>query len=172
MASCPKCGSQVANGASFCPSCGSPIGPAPSPAAVPPSQPSVQAQAPTAAPGGIASNVAAMLTYLPLCFIGLVCAILFAFVLEPYKRDRFIRFHAWQSLALHVVYIVFWIGWMIFSMILTAITPKLAIITVPVFMLVGLGALVLIVILMVKAYGNQLYKLPVLGDWAEKRANS
>ena len=146
MASCPKCGSQVADGASFCASCGSSIGPAPGPAAVPPSQPSVQAQAPTAVPGGIASNVAAMLTYLPLCFIGLVCAILFAFVLEPYKNDRFIRFHAWQSLALHVVFIVFWIGWMIFSAVLTAITPKLAFITVPVSMLVGLGTLVLVVL--------------------------
>ena len=113
-----------------------------------------------------------MLTYLPICLIGLGCAILFAFVLEPYKKDRFIRFHAWQSLALHVVFIVFWIGWMIFSAVLTAISNKFAIITVPVSLLVGLGTLVLIVILMVKAYGNQLYKLPVVGDWAEKRANS
>jgi len=120
----------------------------------------------------MSSNVAAMLTYLPICFIGLVCAILFAFVLDPYKKDRFIRFHAWQSLALHVVFIVFWIGLMIFSAILTAITPKFAIITVPISMLVGLGTLVLIVILMIKAFGNQLYKLPVLGDWAEKRAGS
>jgi uncharacterized membrane protein len=171
MASCPKCGAQVVTGANFCPACGSPIGAAPSPTAIPPAQPSVQEQVSTAAPGGITSNVAAMLTYLPVCFIGLVCAILFAFVLEPYKKDRFIRFHAWQSLALHVAYIVFWIGWMIFSAVLTAITPKLAFITVPVSMLVGLGTLVLVVILMLKAYGNELYKLPVLGDWAEKRAD-
>src|SRR5882757_6119154 len=132
MALCPKCGSQVADGASFCGSCGSAIGAAPSPPAVPPAQPFVQGQAATAATGGIASNVAAMLTYIPVCFIGLVCAILFAFILEPYKNDRFIRFHAWQSLILHVVFIVFWIGWVIFTAILTAISNKLAFITVPI----------------------------------------
>jgi uncharacterized membrane protein len=119
----------------------------------------------------MAANVAAMLTYVPLCLVGLVLSILFGFVLEPYKRDRFIRFHAWQSLAVHVVFVAFWIGWFFFSFVLTSMARIFAIITVPISLLICLGALILMVILMIKAYGNQTFKLPVIGDWAEKQAN-
>jgi uncharacterized membrane protein len=170
MALCPKCGSQVAEGLKFCGACGSSIGAEGSAPATPPSPPSSPGTAGSA--GGIPANVAAMLTYLPLCLIGLVCAILFAFVLEPYKQDRLIRFHAWQSLALHVIFVAFWIGWTIISLVLTAILHFLAILTVPVSMLVGLGALVLMVILMVKAYSGEKYKVPFVGDWAEKQAGN
>jgi uncharacterized membrane protein len=119
----------------------------------------------------MAANLAATLTYIPLCLVGLVFAVLFGFVLEPYRSDRFVRFHAWQSLAVHGVFVAFWVGWFVVSFVLVSISHIFAIITVPIWMLVGLGALVLMVILMVKAYGNQTFKLPVIGDWAEKQAN-
>ena len=83
-----------------------------------------------------------------------------------------IRFHAWQSLAVHGVFIVFWIGWSIVSAGLTGMMRAFAFITLPVSMLVGLGAFVVMVILMVKAYGMQTYKVPIIGEWAEKQANS
>ena len=169
MPLCPKCGSQVAEGVKFCPSCGASIAPA---ATVPPSQPSSQPPISTGSQGGLAPNVAAMLTYTPLCAIGLVCTILFGFILEPFKKDRFVRFHAWQSLALHGIFIAFWVGWTIFSMVLTAIAHFFAVLTVPVSILVAVGFLVLMVILMVKAYGNEIYKLPFVGDWAEKQAGA
>ena len=165
---CPKCGSQVADGLKLCGACGSAIGPEGSAPTTLPTQPS--AAGPTASSGGIPANIASMLTYLPLCLIGLICAILFGFVLEPYKKDRLIRFHAWQSLALHVGFVVFWIAWMIFTFVLTAIISFFAILTVPVSMLLGLGILVLMVILMIKAYGGEQFKLPFVGDWAEKQA--
>jgi uncharacterized membrane protein len=117
-------------------------------------------------------NVAALLVYIPLCLIGLICAVLFGFILEPYKKDRFIRFHAWQSLAIHGGLIVFWIGWFIISAALTAIARGFALITMPVSTLVGLGTLVLMVFLMIKAYNMELYKLPIIGDWAQKQANT
>jgi uncharacterized membrane protein len=169
MALCPKCGSQVADGVKICGACGSSIGPETGTPAtpLPPSS-----SGPTASPGGIPANIAAMLTYLPLCLIGLVCAILFGFVLEPYKQNRLIRFHAWQSLALHVGFIAFWICWTIFSMILTAIIHFFAIITLPISMLIGLGVLVLMVILMIKAYSGEVFRLPIVGDWAEKKAGN
>lgn len=172
MALCPKCGSQVADGAKFCGSCGSTIDSAAnaSGASRPPSSP--QGQPSGVGKSGIAPNVAAMLTYTPLCLVGLVCAILFAFVLEPYKKDRFVRFHAWQSLAIHGALIVFWIGWSVVSGVLTAISRMFAFISIPVSGLVGLGTLVLMIILMIKAYGMKTYKLPVIGDWADKQANN
>ena len=166
MAICSKCGSQLAEGVKFCASCGAstqaPDG-APGVAGSPNS-------ASGASQGGIAPNVAAMLTYLPLCFVGLVCAILFGLVLDPYKKNSFIRFHAWQSLAIHVAVVVFWIGWTIVSMLVAAILHFLAFILAPISLLICLGVLVLMVFLMVKAYGNQTFKVPVLGDWAEKQA--
>ena len=172
MAVCPKCSSQVADGVKFCGSCGFAIGPASGAPGVPTPQAPQQGQSSSGGQGGITPNVAAMLTYIPVCLAGLVCAILFGFILDPYKKDRFIRFHAWQSLAVHGAFIVFWIGWSIVSAGLTAIMRAFAFITLPVSMLVGLGALVLMVILMVKAYGMQTYKVPFIGEWAEKQANS
>jgi uncharacterized membrane protein len=113
-----------------------------------------------------------MLAYIPFCLIGVVCAILFGFILDPYKKDRFIRFHAWQSLAIHGAFLALWIGWVIVSFILTAVARSLALITFPLSMLLGLGALILMVFLMIKAYGNQTFKVPVIGDWAEKQSGS
>jgi uncharacterized membrane protein len=171
MPLCPKCGSQVTKETKFCGACGSSVEPAPNAPPLAPSQPAREAPAPTGGQGGMAANVAAMLTYVPLCLVGLVLAILFGFILEPYKRDRFIRFHAWQSLAVQVLFVAFWFGWFIFSFVLTSIARMFAIITVPISMFIGLGAFILMVILMIKAYGNQTFKLPVIGDWAEKQAN-
>ena len=36
----------------------------------------------------------------------------------------------------------------------------------------GLGGLIIWVLLLVKAYGGQMVKLPVIGDMAEKQANA
>ncbi len=172
MALCPKCGSQIADGAKFCASCGAPI--AATPPVAPPASapPPAQGQPFPATQSGLGPNVAAMLAYLPLCLIGLICAVLFGFILEPYKTDRFVRFHAWQSLAIHGALIVFWIAWFIVSTALTAIARVFALITVPVSGLVGLGTLVLMVFMMIKAYNKEMYKLPIIGDWAEKQANT
>jgi uncharacterized membrane protein len=171
MPLCPKCGSQVSDGVRFCGACGSSVELAPNAPALPSSQPAPQGPAPTGGPGGMAPNIAATLTYVPLCLIGLVCAVLFGFILEPYKNDRFIRFHAWQSLAVHGAFLALWIGWFIFSAVLAAVAHIFAIVTIPISMLVGLGALILMVILMIKAFGNESFKLPMIGDWAEKKAN-
>jgi uncharacterized membrane protein len=171
MPVCPKCGAQVAEGIKFCSACGSSVEPTPNAPALPRSQPGPQGPAPTGGQGGMAPNIAAMLTYVPLCFIGLVCSILFGFIIEPYKNDRFIRFHAWQSLAVHGAFLAFSIGWFILSVVLAAIARVFAIITFPISMLIGLGTLILMIVLMIKAYGNESFKLPVIGEWAEKQAN-
>ena len=171
MASCPKCGSKVADDAKFCGSCGATITPSTVTPAVTPSQPSPPGPTASDSQSGIAPNVAAMLVYLPVCLIGIVCAILFAFILDPYKQDRFIRFHAWQSLAIHICLVGFFMVWQFFFFVLAFITHGLAVLLVPLNLLVGFGALVLMVMLMIKAYGKETYKVPVIGDWAEKQAN-
>jgi uncharacterized membrane protein len=120
---------------------------------------------------GLDYNVAALLCYLPVCAISIIFPIIWL-VTEP-KQNRFLRFHALQSLfltgAFVVVYIVLSIlggvmmaatpfrsaGWSLFSLLQSAVL---------------LFFLVLAIIAMIKAYGNQMWKIPVIGDIAEKNS--
>ena len=111
---------------------------------------------------GLEENIAGVLCYV----LGWLTGIVFL-VLE--KENKFVRFHAMQSIAtflpLSIIAIVismmgravFWgFGglWMIFSLI---------------NMLIGLLGLILWLILMFKAYQGEMYKLPIVGDFAEKQ---
>ncbi|HEV2418667.1 MAG TPA: zinc-ribbon domain-containing protein, partial [Terriglobia bacterium] len=88
MAFCPKCGTQVDAGAAFCKSCGASTGGLWSGGAAAPPPPGAGSTPMT-------SNVAALLTYI----LGFITGIIFL-VIEPYKRDPFVRFHAFQSIFL------------------------------------------------------------------------
>jgi uncharacterized membrane protein len=122
--------------------------------------------------GGLANNVAALLAYLP-C-IALLASILWL-VTEP-KSNRFLRFHALQSLffgvALTVVFIILWIVIVIIQFVVASISTGLAAIAGLLFTLllfgVGIAALGGYILCMMKAYQGQLWKLPVVGALAEK----
>jgi|SRR5882672_7494655 len=117
-------------------------------------------------------NVAGMLCYLPICCINLVFSIIW-FASEP-KENRLLRFHALQSLLLiGVFFVVSVICW--FLAIAIAVTP------VPgstagwglfglLRLVVGLIFLVISIIGCVKAYQGEMWKLPIIGDIAEKNA--
>ena len=117
MAFCGKCGGELLEGARFCNTCGSSVAaPAPVPAA-PAAAPEPVAAAPVSAAGtGMTSNVAGLLAYV----LGFITGIVFL-VLEPYNKDKFVRFHAFQSIFFNVLMIGFWIVWTILSMIMWAI---------------------------------------------------
>jgi uncharacterized membrane protein len=163
MAACAKCGSVVSDGASFCGVCGSPISKVSSPVAPPPPPPPVAPMG--AASAGMTSNVAGALAYL----FGLVTGIIFL-VLEPYKRDPFVRFHAFQSIFLNVVLIIFGIVW---SNIIVMGMLSLGFLWT-IFSLIGtlvyLAFFLLWLFLMYKAYNNETFKIPVIGDIAAKQA--
>ena len=92
MAACAKCGTALAEGATFCGSCGTAVTAA---GAAPASGGAAPTGAPAAASsGGLTSNVAGALAYLTI-----IPAIIFL-VADPYKQDRFVRFHAFQCLFL------------------------------------------------------------------------
>ncbi|MGB9071694.1 MAG: DUF4870 domain-containing protein [Terriglobales bacterium] len=147
MAFCPSCGAQIPAGATACPACAGK-------SAAPPAGASAAAPA-----AGLTDNVAGMLAY-----ITIIPAIVFL-VLEPYNKRRFIRFHSFQCIFLTVAYIALAIVLSIFTMI-----PVLGLIMIPVHFLIWIGALVLWIILLLKAYQGQMFKLPVIGDMAEKQA--
>ena len=93
MAFCAKCGAQMADGTTFCGACGAPAGGAPVGAA--------PTGAPSAASTGLTSNMAGALAYFTF-----IPAIVFL-VVDPYKNDRFIRFHSFQSIFYSVLFIGF-----------------------------------------------------------------
>jgi uncharacterized membrane protein len=154
MAFCPNCGSQVDG--RFCAKCGAAVSvtggtgtaAAPAPAAAP--------QAGVAA-AGLTDNVASALCYA----LGLITGILFL-VLAPYNQNRKIRFHAFQSIFLHVAAIVVWVAFLVLS----AISGGLLIFVSP---LIWLGFFVLWIVMMIKAYQDQKLVLPVIGPLAEKQ---
>jgi len=112
------------------------------------------------------NNVAACLSYL----VGWVTGLIFL-VIEPYKNDKFVRFNAFQSIFLSIAVFAIWIGALILSTILGFITHGLGFFIMgPLMMLVWLGVVVAVVICMIKAYGNQTFKLPIIGDMAAKQA--
>jgi uncharacterized membrane protein len=109
----------------------------------------------------LTDNLAGALCYL----FGLVTGIIFL-ALAPYNQNRMIRFHAWQSILLTVA----WIGLWILLTIISTIMNVFALVLIPVFLLLPLAGFVLWLFLMWRAYNNQPFRLPVIGDFAEKQA--
>jgi uncharacterized membrane protein len=106
-------------------------------------------------------NVAGMLAY-----ITIIPAIVFL-VVAPYNKSRFVRFHAFQCIFLTVAWFALGIALSILASI-----PFLGWLTVLVWPVVGLAGLALWIVLLLKANQGQMFKLPVIGDLAEKQANA
>ncbi len=160
MPFCGSCGVQLNDTTTFCPSCGKPIataGSAPSSGAAAGTAPAVRPAQTGALP--MAENVAGLLAYFTV-----IPAIVFL-VLEPYNKNRFVRFHSFQCIAFNVAWIALWILLNVVAMI-----PFLGFFTMLVWPLVGLGGLVAWIILVLKAYQGQMYKAPLIGNWSEKQA--
>jgi uncharacterized membrane protein len=86
-------------------------------------------------------------------------------VLEPFNKKQFIRFHSFQSIFFAIAWTVLWIALSLIGNI-----PVLGWATILIWPLIGLGGLVIWVVLVLKAYQGQMFKLPVIGDMAEKQA--
>lgn len=151
MAFCAKCGAAMNEGVTFCGSCGTPVGAA---AGATPA-------AGTSASGGLAPNVAGALAYFTI-----IPAIIFL-VAEPYNRDRFIKFHAFQCLFLAAATFVLFFALGIFTMI-PVVGWLAGIVVIP---LLGLAIFAVVLFTMYKAYNNQKFMLPVIGKLAEQQAS-
>jgi uncharacterized membrane protein len=143
MAFCPSCGAAVEG--RYCAKCGTAVDAAATPAV---SIPPVSA-------AGLPENTAAALCYL----FGLVTGIVFL-VLEPYNKNKLIRFHAFQSIFLHLAVIIVWVA---FRTILPWGLWYLV-------TLIDLGFFVLWIYLLLQTYQGKKVVLPVIGDLAAKQA--
>lgn len=119
---------------------------------------------------GLDANVGAMLCYLPVCAISLIYSII---VLVTDKTNKTVRFHAFQSLLLTAIYVVIMVAVVVVGGGLVAATESaiLGSLVVLLYGVVILGFLALMIYGCVKAYQNSSYKLPVIGDMAEKWSN-
>ena len=121
----------------------------------PPSSPQFTATPPAAA-SGLSDNLAAALAY-----VTIIPAIIFL-ILEPYNRIPLVRFHAFQSIGLGISAFILRLAitflpfsWMVYSLLSAVI---------------GLGLFIAWLVAILKAYKGEFYKLPVIGDFAEKQA--
>jgi uncharacterized membrane protein len=134
------------------------------------------------APGGktsfmnLDSNLGAMLCYILnfLCCLGLVLSVIFV-ITE--KENRFVRFHATQSLFLLALEIVAGVILEILQIVLTLAFRPVDMGWIAGLLTWMLGCLVLLIFVIfliiggIKAYGGQWYKLPIIGEFAWKVVN-
>ena len=137
--------------AAFCPGCGQ---------GMPPVE-RVQGKV-----GALSRTLAGALAY---CTI--VPAIIFLLI-EPYNRDRFVRFHSFQCIG-------FWLAAVVIGAILRAaafllgFVPLLGYLAILLLsMVTSLGLLAIWVVLVVKALQGEMFKLPLVGDFAEQHAST
>ena len=107
---------------------------------------------------GMEANVAAVLSYV----LGLVTGIIF-FLVE--KENKFVRFHAMQSIIIFGSLLVVSLA---NSLILRIILPWQ--ISSMIAGILGIIGLILWIVLMIKAYQGDYFKLPIAGDIAEKNS--
>jgi uncharacterized membrane protein len=100
---------------------------------------------------GISENIEGLLCYV----LGFISGIVFL-VLE--KENKFVRFHAIQSLATFLTIFV-----------ISMVVGMIPIIGGIISMLITPLALILWLLLMYKAFKGERFKLPVVGDFAEKQ---
>ena len=121
----------------------------------------------SAAGTGLTRNIAGALAY----SLGIVTGILFL-VLEPYRRDRFVRFHAFQAIFYFVFAIAFSIAWSIMVGSLASISGWVFLVAFPVRMIIRLAMFGLWLYVMFQAYNDREFRIPILGAIANKQAQS
>ncbi|HZU66210.1 MAG TPA: DUF4870 domain-containing protein [Ktedonobacteraceae bacterium] len=114
---------------------------------------------------GMEANIAAGLSYI----VGWITGLIF-FLME--KQNRFVRFHAMQSILFSAALTAFYILLNIVSFALAiASIPFLGLLLSVVGFIVAIGTLIVWIFLVINAFQGKYFKLPVLGNYAERYAN-
>lgn len=137
--------------AAFCPGCGRAMGPA------------QHAQGTVSA---LPENVAGALAYCT--FIPAVVFLL----LEPYCKNRFVRFHSVQCIGVCLAGLVIGVLLRVVDFVLFVIPVLGHLLVWLLSMVVTLAFLAVWVVLIVKALQGEMIKVPVVGDFAEQQANT
>jgi|307.fasta_scaffold741829_1 uncharacterized membrane protein len=125
---------------------------------------------------GLDGNLAAALGY-PIGILAIICLII-------EKENRFVKFHALQSLLLHVAMFVLAIAAMIIFMILGIVLGVAAaasnsaagggiagifgLLSTLIWLVIVVGYVAALIYAAVKAYQGNMLKLPIIGSMAQK----
>ena len=151
MAYCSQCGGEVATGVAFCPKCGQ-------------TQTGGQmTQASSSAGSGLSENVAALLSYV----LGWVTGIVFYLI----DKRPYVRFHAAQSIVvfggLHIINVI--IGIIFGARLMMGGFAAFGL-GAALYSLTSLVALILWILLMVKAYQGEKFQVPIAAGIAQSLA--
>jgi uncharacterized membrane protein len=130
---CPHCGTMMPRSDEFCPGCAWSMTPIP-----------------------LSERAAAATSYLTLIPAAVIL------ILPAFRNNRFVHFHAWQSILLWVVFVALTTVAIVFSNVAAAM----------VFLLIGilasLAMLFLWIVLSIKAWQGERFELPLFGHLAAK----
>jgi len=107
----------------------------------------------------MADNVASALCYA----VGLITGIIFL-VIAPYNQNRTVRFHAFQSIFMHVAVI----GCYIVASIVFSFLRLFALFFL--WPLMGLAVFILWLYLLISTFQGKQVELPVIGQFARQQA--
>ena len=125
-------------------------------------------------------NTAALLCYIPTCccFVNLIAGLLFFFTEPP--ENRLLRFHALQGMLLAGVWVILWIIFTVLGIAMGISTSMMpggdmaraggGLLFLLLRLVIGVAFLAVHIMGMVKANQGQMWKLPIIGDIAEKNA--
>jgi len=116
--------------------------------------------------GALPQTIAGALAY---CTI--IPAIVFLLV-EPYNKNRFVRFHSFQCIGLCLAGLVIGTALRIVELVLSFIPLMGQLLTLLSSMVVGLGFFAIWLVLVVKALQGESFKLPLVGKFADQLANA
>ena len=160
MPFCASCGAQMEG--RFCAKCGAQAGAAAA-AGGGGAAPQAMMPPPAATSSAMADNVASMLCYV----VGFITGIIFL-VLEPYNKNKVVRFHAFQSIFLSVAVIVLRIA---LSIIFTAMFSLSGLfVGLAVFSLFSLACFILWLYMLISTYQGKTVVLPLIGPLAQQQA--
>ncbi|MGA9389916.1 MAG: zinc-ribbon domain-containing protein [Candidatus Sulfotelmatobacter sp.] len=149
--SCPECGASMPDTAEFCPGCGRAMRPVQR----------VQGKV-GALPEAIAGAVA---------YFTIIPAIIFLLV-EPYNKNRFLRFHSFQCLGLWLAALVTGTVLKLAGFVLFFVPLMGPLLVVLLSIVFGLGYFVIWLVLVIKALQGERFKLPIIGKFADQQADS
>ncbi len=127
--------------------------------------------------GNLDANVVALIAYLGSTILGLIPGVKYVAFLVPIiifvieKDSKFVKFHAMQAILLSVTAFVLAIVIGILAGILLVAGSFVGYsIFLALIWIVAIAILVISIIAAVKSYKYEIYKLPLIGNWAEKIA--
>ncbi len=110
---------------------------------------------------GLSDNAAGGISYLTI-----IPAVIFLLV-DPFRRNSFVRFHAWQSIFFFVLMSAVYI---VLGAVLSVV-PFTGFLIGVMWRLLDLAFFVVWLIVLINAFNGKRIRLPFVGDLAERQAN-